>query len=370
MNFMKILKLIYVKSIISFRKLIIKLFQVILFKNNNNPKKILIHRVAAFGDTIVSLPAISMVRKNFPNSRIDILSTNCVGIDISNIIKDNSYIDNIYTFKKGEIKDALKMVKKTKYDLYIEIPQNLNLYKSIRNMFRVKFIFCIDSAFGWDEGRVKKFLDVQKKYLEPKREVDRFLDILEENGLKKENKIDFMIKPDSSKVERCLEKNEKKNLGFLIGGKLSSKKWPLAYWAELAKLTVKDFNIYLLGGNDESLDAQKIVDLSKSNIINLCGKFDILDSANFLSRMDLVVSQDTGAMHLAYAVNTPVIALMSTRDLTNKWFPYGNNNIILENVLACSFCLKKECEDNLCMKNISVSEVNENIKKILNKEIF
>lgn len=72
-------------------------------------------------------------------------------------------------------------------------------------------------------------------------------------------------------------------------------------------------------------------------------------------------------MHLAYAVETPIIALMSTRDLTNKWYPYGNNNIVLERVLPCSFCLKKECEDNICMKNISVDEVYKNTQKLMNR---
>lgn len=364
------IKLSYVKFVKFYRKTTIAFFQKILFKKNINPKKILIHRVAAFGDSVVSLPAISMIRKNYPNATIDILSTNCVGIDISYLIKDKKCVDNVYTFKKSETKQALVQMKNNKYDLYIEIPQNLNLIKSIRNIFRVRFAFSIDSAFGWDEGRVKSFLALQKKYLSPKREIDRFLDILQENGLKKEETIDFIINPNSLNIEEYLSENQKKNIVFLIGGKLESKKWPLEYWTNLAIKLDEKYNLSILGGADEYDEAQKIIKNSNLEIKNLCGKLDILKTADYLSKMDLVISQDTGAMHLAYAVETPVIALMSTRDLTNKWYPYGNNTMVLEKVLPCSFCLKKHCEDNICMKNISVDEVYENVLKYINRSVF
>lgn len=231
-------------------------------------------------------------------------------------------------------------------------------------MIVVKYFFKINSAFGWDKGRVKYFMNIQKKFFSIDREVDRFMNNMKKYGLKESSNILFPIQFEYNNLNFIFN-NEKKNIALLIGGKVISKKWPISNWIELINKMQNDVNIYLVGGADEVNEAEQILNnIECNNCISVCGKLNIAQTASFLKQMDKSISLDTGAMHLSYAVGTPVIALMSTRDLTNKWYPYGKRNTVIEKVLDCSFCLKNNCEDNLCMKNISVDEVFERYKEL------
>jgi len=358
MSLLDRIQLFYVSLIYTIRQLAINGLRSLLFSNVSTPKSIVIHRVAAFGDSVVTLPALNLIRKRFPDSRIDLVSTAVVGINIKDIVSGSGVVDNVYLYTKKERKQALKDVKERGYDLYIEIPQNLNLYKSIRNMLLVRFHLGIKAAFGWDKGRLKRFARVQKKYLNIPREVDRFLSILSAHGIHGEAEFPvFIDATDQAVVDSVIGGAETPAVAFLIGGKLEQKKWPLDRWVVLAKRLSADYQLYLVGGPQEVDEANYIAE-RVPGLESLCGKFSIKQSAAFLRRMSAVISLDTGAMHLAYAVGTPVVALFSTRDITSKWFPYGERHKVIEKEIDCSYCFSKTCSNNRCMQLISVDEVH------------
>ncbi|MGB0732338.1 MAG: glycosyltransferase family 9 protein [Pontibacterium sp.] len=350
---------------------IIRFVQSLLFKPAPSPQakakpgagklKIAVHRVGAFGDSVVALPAIAILRQHYPDAHIDLYSTHAVGVSIRQLMAEEDVVDNIFVFSKDERQKALVQIKQNAYDLYVEIPQNLNLYKTLRNMLFVRLSAKIPSAFGWDAGRIKKHLALQKAHMNIPREVDRFVANLAEQGIK--GKIAYPLAHtdvERMKVAELLKpiplNGERKRFGLLVGGKLQAKKWPLDNWAELAKCLGQEGDVYIIGGPDEREEADQIVSLAP-HAVNLCGETSILETAALLEALDLVVSQDTGAMHLAYAVGTPLVALFSTRDLSNKWHPPAASSVVLERVLSCSFCFKHDCEDNICMTGISVDDV-------------
>jgi ADP-heptose:LPS heptosyltransferase len=78
----------------------------------------------------------------------------------------------------------------------------------------------------------------------------------------------------------------------------------------------------------------------------------------------LVISNDTGPMHLAYAVGTPLIAIFSSRDYAGKWFPPENGkNIVFRNIdVYCAKCFSEEVNGNKCLREIKPGRIIEKIK--------
>jgi ADP-heptose:LPS heptosyltransferase len=363
MNLNDKLALTYVNFIMWFRKTIINFFIRLLFDKPSYPKKILINRDGAFGDSIVALPALSIIRQNHPDSQIDLLSVNNYGISFKDLGLNKGLINNLYNINKTQRKETLQKLKEQRYDLFIQIPQNIGVYKSIRNMLVVRFYLNIKNAYGWDCGKIKSFMRLQKKHCQINTETNRFIDSLKQNGLCG----DIAYPLDSHKTNRQ-EINKlflkSRPVAFLIGGKLQPKKWPLNHWVSLAKLIGDEQTILIIGGDDENKDAEYIKDKT-TNTINVCGKLTIPELRYVLEKTKIAISLDTGAMHLCDTTNTKLVALFSTRDLSNKWFPDKKTSAVIEKVLPCSFCLKTVCKDNICMSNILPNEVYSKMNGLL-----
>ena len=360
MNVLDRIALFYVNTIKTIRIYTIKLFIACLFVRNKNYNKILINRDGAFGDSIVALPALSIIRQNFPNALIDLLTISNNGVTFKDLNLDSKLANNLVVVNKDERVAILKQLKNNQYDLFIQLPQNLGLYKSIRNMFLVRFMLGIKSAFGWDHGRIKSFMRMQKKYFDIPTETERFISNMKHAGLT--GKIDYPIngiQPENKAIISFLE--TPKPIVFIIGGKLQPKKWPLDHWVSLANLIGNKHKILIVGGKDEIKDAEFITSKTK-NTTNACDELSIPELFYVLKNTTIAISLDTGAMHLCDAAGTKVIALISTRELTNKWHPNNKDSIVIEKVLLCSFCLKTVCTNNICMKYITADEVFKEVK--------
>lgn len=364
MNFIDKLSLTYVRLIKLFRLIVINTLILIFFKKNAPVNKILIHREGAFGDSIVALPAISIIRQSYPKAHIDLLSVNNSGISFKDLAIKKGLINKLYSINKKQRKETLKKLKEEKYDLFIQLPQNIGIYKSIRNMLIVRFYLKIPNAFGWDSGRIKSFMKLQKNYETIPTESQRFIHTLKKNRL--DGKFIYSLENQIPGDDVC-SLVESRPIAFLIGGKLQPKKWPINHWKSLSKLIGDENKILILGGKDEHEEGDEI-SLTGKNIFNLCGNLTIPELRYVLEKCCIVISLDTGAMHLCDTTNTKQIVLFSTRDLSNKWYPNNKNSIVLEKVVNCSFCLKTECSDNICMSNILPNEVYSEVKKLLSKE--
>jgi ADP-heptose:LPS heptosyltransferase len=363
MSFSQKTALNYVHLIKIIRSLVINTLIKLLFKKRTSYEKILINRDGAFGDSIVALPALSIIRQNYPNAKINLLSVNNNGISFKDLGLSENLIDKLYAINKQERKTTLKQLTSENFDLFIQLPQNIGLYKSIRNILLVRFYLHIKSAFGWDYGRIKSFMRIQKQHDLIPTETNRFIGTLRRNNINGD--INYPLNshaPHDKNINSLISSSNP--IAFLIGGKLQPKKWPLDHWVSLAKLIGNDHKILIIGGNDENDDAEYIK--SKTlNTINLCGALTIPELLYVFQNIKIAISLDTGAMHLCDAAGTTVIALFSTRDLSNKWFPNNKNSIVIEKVLHCSFCLKTKCSDNICMSGILPNDVYSKMNALL-----
>lgn len=363
MNICHQVALFYVSFVCQLRLCIITLFSWVLFKRHSSYKKILVNRDGAFGDSVVAIPAISIIRQNFPNAQIDLLSINNSPVSFNGLGLQKGLVDNIYIVNKKERAEKLQTLKQESYDLFIQIPQNIGIYKTLRNMLLVRFYLKIKNGFGWDSGRIKSFMRYQKNGRSIPTETQRFINTLKKHGLTGDINYPLLPQTPGHKILDNLN-GPNKPIAFLIGGKLQPKKWPLENWVSLANLIGPSETILLIGGEVETEEAKHITEQT-NNIHNLCGKLTIPELNYVLRNTKMAISLDTGAMHLCDATETKQVVLFSTRDLSNKWFPNHNNSIVIEKVLPCSFCLKTMCDNNICMTLITPEEVYDKVKKLI-----
>lgn len=373
------LKIKIVRFHYSFLNSLLSLMQKTLFRKMQDTKKseikkILIFRNGSFGDTICALPTINSIKKNFPDAKIDIM-TNSGGktlVSIENIL-DRSLINEFINYLGISKKNLVKKIKEKKYDLFIELPQDqASFISQIRNMIVVKLIFKVHHAFGWEVGATQLFKKEQEKYFTFKDERKRLLDILKKNSLTiydqefplNISEKDIEVVADLIKEHNLFDKN--KNLALVIGAKRHSNRWPIQSYKEVALyFAKKGFNIVIVGGKEDQVLAEQLLNIS--NIYDFTGKLTPMQSAVMLKHCRQTLSNDTGPMHLSYAVQTPVVAIFSARDYPNKWFPPEGNIVLRDDDIECSVCFTESCIDNKCMQSISVETVIEEMEDLLKK---
>ena len=145
----------------------------------------------------------------------------------------------------------------------------------------------------------------------------------------------------------------------------NQRKWGECCWLELGERLYRTYHVRILlsGANADVGDAERMAHLfSQKNIParSIAGRYSLDDMVEILAKAELVVSVNTGIMHLAAAVRAPLVALHgATSEL--RWGPLGDNAIVVKSGEACQPCIslgfESSCNDPVCMQNITVDMV-------------
>ncbi len=336
----------------------------LLFRTHNPDKveKILIWRGGSLGDNICALPAFATIRHHFPEAKIEIL-TNSRGahlVSLEQLIAPGivNHVHNAFGLSRSQRRHLLNTLRVEAYDLFIEIPENLATWQvEARNMIIAKFLR-IPSGFGWQVAAIRMFRKHQASIFTFDRETVRLLKILETHGLSPQIK-DYPLgvsDRDRNRIRTDLDRlgisKQSRNIAFVVGAKRVTNRWPIAYFKLVAEyLVAKKITIFIIGGKEDNLLAKQL--LFHPRIYNFCGELSPLESGALLEHCELCLTNDTGPMHLSYAVKTPVVALFSARDYPNKWFPpdTGENKVFRRYDMPCSPCFLETCPyENKCLE--------------------
>lgn len=367
---------IIIKIIYKVQNLIIKATIKLFFKPliySSDIKKVIVFRTGSIGDSICALPALHAIRNYFNNAHISLLTVSGKSKELSlyNLASLTLY-NNYFDYSDISKLQLIKQLHKQQYDLYIELPQTFSNFKTnLRNIIIAKFIGA-KYAFGWQvyaNTFFKKTQNVRNKF---EREPLRLLNILKNNGISSTLDEKYLLNisiNDELFVTNLFKETgintDKKTIAFVIGAKRFTNRWPVEYFAEIAQYLFA-YNIFIIGGKEDDNLAKKIC--LTNNVYNFTGKLSIMQSAVILKHCILTIANDTGPMHLSYAVGTPVIALFSNRDYPIHWYPpyNGNNFVFRANNIDCCICLKEICPyNNKCMRAITPEMVIEKIKTML-----
>ena len=341
--------------------------------------KILVVRYRFIGDMILTIPFLRNLRYAYPDAQIDML----VSPNSGEIIENCPYVNNFIYFDttrkhkyengKGEKKSFwhyVKELKKQKYDKAFVLKRSLS-------SALLCYFAGIKERIGFDtEGR--GFLLTNKvKYNNLKHESLCFLDALQAD--KKEIKDTYLenwiLEENKNKVISIFEKNNilGKQPKVVINSTATNqmKVWDINNFARVIEYLSNDkkAQVIFIGAPSDKTIYENIQynEVLKIKPINLCGEVTIKDSLALLKEVDLLIGNDSGNLHMASSVNTPVIGLYGPMPF-EKWKAIGENNILLKADLPCMPCsLKGECKHNkACMNSITIEQVKDAIDKILN----
>jgi lipopolysaccharide heptosyltransferase I len=153
------------------------------------------------------------------------------------------------------------------------------------------------------------------------------------------------------------------------GARWPSKLWPAASWTQLADWLSRDkgMQVILTGSAADRELAARIVAPLEGRVINLAGRTSLAELTGILQKARLAVTTDTGPMHLAAAVGTPVAALFGP---TAPWRtgPFGEQHEIVRLTLDCSPCFKRRCPAPICLDELPVAAVQAACEKILSRK--
>ena len=312
------------------------------------------------GDTITALPAFTAIKKNFPGTRIDLLTNKTEpGKAFINEILPKDFFSEYFYYEKFVDANIIKLLRENEYDLYIELPTyRTSLYFEVRSILVAKRINAI-SGIGWHISSDRYFGDIQERLFKFDPNRIRLLEILKmynlnirDTGWLLEN--NSAILPEYN-VSEILNKMPVKQgvIALVTGAGLALKKWPLQNFDSVARHFSADNYLILLIGSKEDYSECESIEKGNENIINLCGKLTVLENAVIFKKCKVVISNDTGPMHLAYAVSAPVVALFNTNDYEGKWAPPE----VRQNIIIRS--------KNKAMNMISVEEVINAANQIL-----
>lgn len=148
-----------------------------------------------------------------------------------------------------------------------------------------------------------------------------------------------------------------------------SKRWPEQYYGTLAKHYIKEgWQVWIFGSSKDSLVAREIQQITQDRCVDLTGQTSLADAIDLMSLATMVVSNDSGLMHIAAALDRPLVAIYGSTD-PKFTPPLGNNVIIVREEMACSPCFKRICplKHHDCMNKLSVQKVLDATKVLVKK---
>ncbi|MFO7560247.1 MAG: lipopolysaccharide heptosyltransferase II [Desulfobacterales bacterium] len=328
-------------------------------------KTILIRSANWVGDTIMSTPLIRAVRKNFPDASIHVLAKPWV----APLFDNNPFIDNVLIYDAdgrhrlgfGTFRLSADM-RKHGFDLFI----------SIQNAFEaalVSFLAGIPRRVGYNtDGRTLLLnysipLDpaLKKGHL-----IDYYLGILHGVSLADDGReLDlFVSDKEQARAEDILSgyglSGKERLIGINPGAKYgTAKRWFPERYAELCNrlLAEDETKILIFGGPGEESLGKYIAEQTENRCINLSGKTGLREAIALIGRCRLFITNDSGLMHAAAALDIPQIAVIGSTDPIATG-PSNRESGIVQVPVSCSPCLKTECPiDHRCMTRITVDMV-------------
>lgn len=356
------MKLMTVNAILAVQNSVLHFFQILLFKQNHQiPARILIFRTGSLGDSVCAIPSIRTVRKKYPTAAIDILTnTGKKGLAGMQHLLDDYLYDEIIDYSGPSKKELFKSLQKKQYDLIIQLPQvDASFLRLLRDLLLFRSI--APAGFGWKASQVTLFRKTQAKYLQFIDESNRLLALLKQYRVDAENEPFLNIdEKDLTETKDILQQlnvpSYNKLIAVVVGAKRPQNRWPIAYFKQVVEHFAKGYTILLIGSGEDNSLVEPLLNIQ--GVINTCGKLTPLQSAAAMSLCLLTISNDTGPMHLSYAVHTPTLALFSCRDLPGKWYPPENiGKVFRATDIPCQACFSETCADNICMKAILPKQV-------------
>lgn len=347
--------------------------------NSSAFSKVLIIRLSSMGDILLTSALVRMIKSKYPNIQLDFALAN----SFFEIYKFNPYISNLFEYDKSKYSNEQEKDKKIwlksadieKYDLIIDLQKNIRSYRLSKGIY--------NNISKIKKNRINK---LSLKYFKKpsNNNIIQIPDIyaaaaapleLSDDGLGLEIWLPKDIEQKTyTPHSRQSEIGDKLKIAIAPGAHHFTKRWPAEKFAELINLSAKEYDaeFLLLGGPKDSEICAHIKSAVERSVNDCSGSKSIIETAEYLDECSLLITNDTGVMHIAAARQVPICAIFGSTVREFGFAPYRVKHEIVEKNLKCrpcthigrANCPKKHFD---CMNKISPLDIMSSMERLLDK---
>ncbi|WP_256012391.1 glycosyltransferase family 9 protein [Desertivirga xinjiangensis] len=297
--------------------------------------KILIIRFSSIGDIVLTTPAIRCIKQQIPACEVHFLTKS----SFHTVLANNPYIDKLHFLKKP-LAVTLDDLRAEHFDYVID------LHNNIRTRI-IKFKLGVKSS-AFDKLNFRKWLLVNLKVdiMPEKHIVDRYIETASFLGVKNDGKgLDYFLEEEHD-LTVLLPQSHQQYTGLVIGAQHATKRLPTHKLIEVCQRIKSP--VVLLGGKEDKERGAEIASASGVHVFNGCGKFTLDQSAFLVREAQLIITHDTGLMHIAAAFDKPITSVWGNTVPQLGMYPYKTGQLKIAEVkgLSCRPCSKigyKKC---------------------------
>ncbi len=336
--------------------------------------KILLVKLSALGDVVQALAVLPAIKAGLPYARLYWVVEEAA----SDLVKNHPLLEKVFVSKRKTwlkaakqkgISSVMKEMRAFLKDLRSEY---FDIILDLQGLFKSGLLVALARGkrkIGFANHREGSTIPLTQKlapYDPDRHAVLRYIDAAEYIGGKRPKKISFPLPQLPSSSELLQKFSIGRNFAvFIPCARWETKLWIIDAWIDLAHKVYKTFDMEILfiGSQRDKAYVSKII--SKAPFAkSLCGETSLLSLAGLLKTASLIVTVDTGPMHLAVATGKQVVALFGP---TAPWRtgPFGEGHRIIRSGLSCSPCFRKKCEHLTCMKTILPEQVFQQVKDLM-----
>jgi heptosyltransferase-1 len=334
--------------------------------------KILILKPSSLGDVIHALPVLRHLRRAFPSAQIHWW----IEKSISGILEGDPDLDGVHLFnrknwasKKGilELWKNMQDIRSEHFDWVIDL-------QGLARSGIVAWLANGGLTIGVEDTREHAYslYDISVPRPTPQTHaVDWYLEVLKPLGVNTTGVFEWL--PPKVTTQQYLSRThsffEKPYLALVPGARWTNKRWPSSHFRELIGAEAeknKDLNFVILGGFDDRTLASQISVGLDGRVIDLTGRTTLLQLVEIIRKARGIVTNDTGPMHIAAAVNTPMTALFGPTN-PNRTGPYLHLDSVLQLPVYCSPCMKSDCSNPdymACLKGLTSKNVSHRLSAL------
>ena len=327
-------------------------------------RHILLIKPSSLGDIVHAMPTCAAIRRAYPKARLTWL----VKREWAGLVERIDGIDRVWPVEstlKGWL-SQISPLRAERFDLAVDLQ---GLFRSAA----IAWLSAPSLLVGFANGREGSPWFYSRRVPVPQVEmhaVDRYLLVAKAVGAEEAGTPEFHFRipqTDYDEVDSLLSRSGVPHgtswVAMNVSARWPTKRWPAASFAEVADRLQQEGcgAVVMIGGPDERTDVARVSRMMKTPAIDLTGATTVGLLPALLSRAALIITNDSGPMHIAAAVGTPVVALFGPTSAARTG-PYGVGHAVLTGKVPCSPCFSRTCHNALpleCLRTVSPQQVLE-----------
>jgi len=332
--------------------------------------KILILKPSSLGDVVHALPVLRLLKLHFPASEIFWwLESGLVPL-----LADDPDLTGIFSFQRHswssptewpQLFDVVRAMRRERFDWAIDL-QGLARSGLFAWLANAELSVGLDNAREGAREGARLYYDLLTPRAAPgTHAVDRYLAVLPQLGVPVHDRFQWL--PERPQLAAAVHEKWRPEstrwIALLPGARWDNKRWPVEYFEELTRklgTEASELKFAILGGKADRALGQAIAAVNPGRCLDLTGQTTLPEMIEWLRLSELVITNDTGPMHIAAALRKPVVALFGPTDPAGTG-PYGQRQNVLQNTrLPCVPCLKDRChyrEPLACLRSLTPAMV-------------